>query len=98
MKGDPTSFEEALRSAHSSKWQGTMKAKVNSMNTNDVLGLRRIPNGAKTIGYKWVHMTKCDSRGNVERYKTQLVVKGFTQREGIDYNESFFSSLMQRFF
>jgi hypothetical protein len=67
-----------------------MKAEVNSMNTNDVLGLRRIPNGAKIVGYKWVYMTKCDSRENMERYKTRLVVKGFTQREGIDYNESLF--------
>jgi hypothetical protein len=36
MEGDPTSFEEAIRSAHSSKWQGAMEAEMNSMNTNDV--------------------------------------------------------------
>jgi hypothetical protein len=36
MEGETTSFEEALRSIHSSKWQETMEAKMNSMNTNDV--------------------------------------------------------------
>ena len=59
------------------------------MSTNDVWDLEEIPNGTKTVGYKRVYKTKCDSKGNVERYKTRLVVKGFIQREGIDYNETF---------
>jgi hypothetical protein len=32
---------------------------------------------------------KCDSKGNVEKFKARLVAKGFTQRERIDYNETF---------
>ena len=51
---------------------------------------KKIPIGAKTIGCKWVYKTKCDSKGNIERFKAQLVVKGFTQGEGIDCNETFF--------
>ena len=50
MKGDPTSFEEAMRSVYSFKWLERYKVKMNSKNTNDVWDLEVIPNGAKIVG------------------------------------------------
>ena len=75
MEGDPTSFEEAMRSAHSSKWLEAMEDEMKSMKTNRVWNLETIPKGAKTVGYKWVYKTKYNSKGNVERFKARLVVK-----------------------
>jgi hypothetical protein len=89
MESDHTSFEEAMRSAHSSKWLETMEDEMRSMSTNRVWDLEEILKGAKIVGYKWVYKTKCDSKGNIERFKTWLVAKGFTQREDIDYTETF---------
>ncbi|RVW74232.1 Retrovirus-related Pol polyprotein from transposon TNT 1-94 [Vitis vinifera] len=54
---------------------------MSSMKCNDVWDLVELPNGAKTIGCKWVFKTKKDSLGNIERYKARLVAKGFTQKK-----------------
>jgi hypothetical protein len=89
MEGDPSSFEEAMRSAHSSKWLEAMEDEIRSMSTNRVWDLEEIPKWDKTVGCKWVYKIKCDSKGNIERFKAWLVAKGFTQREGIDYTEIF---------
>jgi hypothetical protein len=89
MEGDLTSFEEAMRSAHSSKWLEAMQDEMKSVSTNKVWDLEKNSKRAKTVGCKWAYKTKCHSRGNAERYKVRLVAKGFTQREGIDYNEIF---------
>jgi hypothetical protein len=74
----PSSYKEAMKDENSSKWFDAMKDEIKSMDINKVWDLVKVPNGAKTVGCKWVYKIKYDSKGNVERYKVRLVAKGFT--------------------
>lgn len=47
------------------------------------------PPRTKYMGAKWVFKTKINQLGKIEKYKARLVVKGYAQREGTDYNEVF---------
>ncbi|GJV08163.1 putative ribonuclease H-like domain-containing protein [Tanacetum coccineum] len=53
------------------------------------LTLVDLPYGKRAIGTKWIYRNKKDERGIVVRNKARLVVQGYTQEEGIDYDEVF---------
>jgi hypothetical protein len=56
---------------------------------NDTWDLVPLPKGRKLVICKWVYINKYASKISVERHKAWLVSKGFSQVEGIDYNETF---------
>ena len=70
-------------------WVKAMKAELESMDSNQVWDLVEPPINIKPIGCKWVYKRKRKSDGKVETFKTRLVMKGYTQMEGIDYEETF---------
>ena len=59
------------------------------MSQNKMWSLVDLPDGCRPIKCKWVFKTKRDAKGHVERYKAILVAKGYSQREGIDFKETF---------
>ena len=59
------------------------------LNVHQVWTLVDAPEGVTPIGCKWVFKKKIKADGQVETYKARLVVKGFRQRQKIDYDEIF---------
>ena len=86
---DPTTYKEALFDKDSSRWIEAMRTEMDSMYANQVWTLVDPPKGIVPIGCKWIFKRKIGADGKVKTYKARLVVKGFRQREGVDYEETF---------
>ncbi|GKD95591.1 putative ribonuclease H-like domain-containing protein [Tanacetum coccineum] len=63
--------------------------KISDKHAMKVWTLVDLPNGKRAIGTKWVFRNKKDERGIIVRNKARLVAQGYTQEEGIDYDEVF---------
>ena len=63
--------------------------KMNSLNKNKTYDLVELPKGKKVLKNKWVLKLKKDG-DKLVKYKAWLVVKGFNQKQEIDFNEIFF--------
>ena len=68
-----------------------MDEEYRSLMVNNTWDLVPLPKGRKLVRCKWVYKTKYASDGTVEILKERLFAKGFSQVEGIDYNETFAS-------
>ncbi|KAL4025380.1 hypothetical protein IC575_013770 [Cucumis melo] len=86
---DPLSYKQAMNDVDKDQWVKAMDLEMESMYFNLVWELVDLPEGVKPIGCKWIYKRKRDSAGKVQTFKARLVAKGYTQRERVDYEETF---------
>lgn len=84
---EPTTYKEILSRPDKELWFQAMQKEYNSLISNGTWEIVDLPSDRKAIKNKWVYKLKQDKDGNIERYKARLVVKGCSQRYGIDYEE-----------
>jgi hypothetical protein len=91
---DPLTHAQAMASADAERWREAERAEQKSLEDMKVYRfVNKVPADAKLLDSKPVYKRKRDSDGNVVRFKNRMVVRGFLQRESIDYDATFAPTL-----
>ena len=85
---EPRHFRAALGIPH---WRDAMEKEFDALQKNDTWRLVLPKSGVNIIDSKWVFKVKRHADGTIERYKARPVAKGFKQRYGLDYEDTFSS-------
>lgn len=85
----PETYQQAVTSKDSEHWKNAMNEEINALKENGTWILENLPSDKKALQCKWVFKIKRNPDDSVERYKARLVVKGFSQQKGVNYNETF---------
>jgi hypothetical protein len=83
---EPSTFEEA---AGRQVWRDAMMEEYNSIMKNDVWEIVPRPEGKSVVTSRWLYKLKYVADGSIETYKARFVARGFSQVEGVDYDETF---------
>ncbi|GKU95372.1 hypothetical protein SLEP1_g8739 [Rubroshorea leprosula] len=87
--GEPESYQEAMEREQKMEWLEAMKDEMKSLLDNHTFDLVKLPKDRKALKNRWVYRVKHEDGTLVPRYKARLVVKGFSQRKGVDFSEIF---------
>jgi hypothetical protein len=86
MDAKPSSYEEA---AENQVWKDAMAEEYQSIMQNDVWDVFPRPKEKSVVSLKWIYKTKHTADGSIEKYKARFVARGFSKKQGIDYEETF---------
>jgi hypothetical protein len=70
-------------------WIEAMQEELNQFKRSEVWDLVPRPNDINVIGTKWIYKNKSDENGTVTRNKARMVAQGYTQVEGLDFDETY---------
>jgi len=96
---EPTNMAHAKTLPQWPMWKAAADKEMDAINEQKTWVLVKkseVPSGSPIISSRWLFKLKYDSHGHISTYKARLVARGFQQREGIDYNETFSPTIKYR--
>src|ERR1700678_1711780 len=85
----PMTLDDARRGKHAERWNAACLKEMKNMSERNVFELVSPPKGRHIITSKWVFALKRNETGEVIDFKARVVARGFTQKKGVDYEETF---------
>jgi transposase InsO family protein len=85
---EPRTYKEAMRRSDAAAWKRSMDDEMNQLNVTSTWELVPFQSGMNVVGCKWVYKLKTLASGATKE-KSRLVAQGFTQKPGVDFDETY---------
>jgi len=90
LVGDvPEHFDDIQERDDRKQWLRAVNEEMTSLIENKTWNLMKLSPGRKALDNRWVFKIKRNLDGNIDRYKARLVIKGCSQRKGLDYHDTY---------
>jgi hypothetical protein len=86
---EPPSYKQAMKCKDAPKWSKSIQDELDSLISNGVFEVVKKPPHVRLLKTRWVFKIKRDESNNPIRWKARFVAKGYDQREGLDYDDTY---------
>jgi len=86
---EPETYSQAQHSCYWNNWEKAIEEEIDSLEENKVWEVVDRPSNRRIVDGRWVFHVKGNAKGELDRFKARYVAKGFSQVQGVDYEEIF---------
>ena len=88
-QNEPENYTEAISGPNAKEWTAAIKEELEAMEINETWEVVERPKSGTTLTARWVFAVKKTPSGEIQRYKARLVARGYKQRYGVDYLDTY---------
>ena len=89
LENEPQTFKEVVSSSESTYLKEAVNSEIESILSNHTWEMANLLPGNRPLGSKWIFKRKMKPNGTIDKYKARLIVKGYRQKEDLDYFDTY---------